>query len=217
MSSYDESVLLQPIHVSRYFQDIKLLPGRRSTMSIKKTTIQIIGSGILQDDVLMVGESLLRKWKISAGHPVQLAFGSFRQEVTVISVPRYSGLRVGSVLARKMGLHANCDLRVTYSRGRRTLRVGPLISVLVSRDYPEQPDKPFGSITLFCRELVGECRRQGAYVYFSPRSISEVSPGEFRDGCMTEAGKRRSCPQAMSSIIVLPPVNSRTELAYSIS
>ncbi|WP_149095367.1 YheC/YheD family protein [Paenibacillus terrae] len=160
-------------------------------MSIKKTTIQIIGSGILQDDVLMVGESLLRKWKISAGHPVQLAFGSFRQQVTVISVPRYRGLRVGSVLARKMGLHANCELRVTYSRGRRTLRVGPLISVLVSRDYPEQPDKPFGSITLFCRELIGECRRQGAYVYFfTPEHIGN-QPGRVQ-GWVYDGGWKKT-------------------------
>ena len=61
-------------------------------MSTKKVTIQVTGSGILQDDVIMLGEGVLKALKIPSGRPLQLQFGSFRREVTVIPVPRYDGL-----------------------------------------------------------------------------------------------------------------------------
>ncbi|KAF4325395.1 hypothetical protein G195_000922 [Phytophthora kernoviae 00238/432] len=56
-------------------------------MSTKKVTIQVTGSGILQDDVIMLGEGVLKALKIPSGRPLQLQFGSFRREVTVIPVP----------------------------------------------------------------------------------------------------------------------------------
>ncbi|MDP4097896.1 YheC/YheD family protein [Paenibacillus sp. P96] len=142
-------------------------------MSKKKITVQVMGSGILQDDVLMVGEKLLKQLKLQTGYPVQLVFGAFRQQMTAISVPRYDGIRLGSGIAYSMGILSDCALRMQYNPRSRTLRLGPLISVLISRDYPGQYDKPFGKITQFCRELSGACGKQGAFVYFfTPEHIS---------------------------------------------
>ena len=145
-------------------------------MSTKKVTIQVTGSGILQDDVIMLGEGVLKALKIPSGRPLQLQFGSFRREVTVIPVPRYDGLRINQTVASKTGLVPRSVLRISYRSASRTLRLGPHISVLVSRDYPDQPDRPFGSITMFCQELVNACRKKGAYVsFFTPEDIGAVT------------------------------------------
>lgn len=135
-------------------------------MSAPKINVQAISSGILSDDVLMLGEPLMKRSKIPAGQPLTLQFGSFRHPVTVIPVPRYEGLRISQTLFRRMGLQSGSSLRLQYQASSRTLSLGPLIGVLVSREYPQQPDKPFGDITMFCRELTDACRKQGAYVYF---------------------------------------------------
>lgn len=135
-------------------------------MSKTKVSIQVISSGIIQEDVLMLGESFVSKWKIPTHQYLVLNFGSFKHHVKVVSVPRYDGLRINQVLARKMGLLTGTQVRLLYKAINNTLSIGPLISVLVSRDYPDTPEKPFGSITLFCKELVEACRARGAYIYF---------------------------------------------------
>ena len=135
-------------------------------MSAPKINVQPVSSGILPDDVLMLGESLVKQWNIPAGQQVTLAFGSFRHAVSIVPVPRYEGVRISQTLFRRMGLFPGTSLRVRYRPASRTLMLGPLIGVLVSREYPHMPDRPFGDITMFCRELTEACRKQGAYVYF---------------------------------------------------
>jgi glutathione synthase/RimK-type ligase-like ATP-grasp enzyme len=142
-------------------------------MSTPKIDVQVISSGILSDDVLMLGESLMKQWKIPAQQNVTLQFGSFRHSVTIVPVPRYEGLRLSQTLARRMGISSGTPLRIQYQSKTRTLALGPLIGVLLTRDNPEQMDKPFGNITMFCRELTEACRSQGAYVYFfTPSAIA---------------------------------------------
>jgi hypothetical protein len=75
-------------------------------------------------------------------------------------------MRMSQSLARQMGLTSGSSLRIQYKAGNSTLVLGPLIGVLVSRDYPNTPDKPFGPITMFCKELVEASTAQGVYVYF---------------------------------------------------
>jgi glutathione synthase/RimK-type ligase-like ATP-grasp enzyme len=135
-------------------------------MSTPKIDIHIISSSILSDDVLMIAESLMKTWKIPAQQQVYIQFGSFRHAVTLVPVPKFKGLRMSQTLARRMGIFTGTTLRLRYQPVSRTLYMGPLIGVLVSRDHPNQIDKPFGDITMFCRELTDACRAQGAYVYF---------------------------------------------------
>lgn len=165
-------------------------------MSQKKVAIHISGSGILQDDVVMIGEKFLKHWKIPAGRPLQLAFGSFKQEVTIISVPKFEGMRVSPILAERCGLTSRAVLKIRYFDSSQTLRIGPLISVLISRDHPDKPDRPFGSITMFCSELVRACQKRGAYVYFiTPDHIDSVT-GQIEGWVYDEGWKKRVMPIA---------------------
>ncbi|WP_211746807.1 YheC/YheD family protein [Paenibacillus sp. Marseille-Q4541] len=165
-------------------------------MSKKKVAIQISGSGLLQDDVVMLGDKLLKQWKIPTGRPLILAFGSFNHEVTVLSVPKYEGMRMSPSLAKKLGLVPQTVLQIRYHADSSTLRIGPLISVLISRDHPNQLDKPFGSITMFCRELVGACQKQGAYVYFiTPDHIGTVT-GKIEGWIYDDGWKKTVMPIA---------------------
>jgi hypothetical protein len=135
-------------------------------MSAPRINVQAISSGILSDDVLMLGETLMKRARIPSQQPITLQFGSYRHSVTVVPVPRYDGLRMSQTLFRRLSLVPGTSLRMSYRSAARTLALGPLIGVIVSRDDPGDPDKPFGSITSFCRELTDACRKQGAYVYF---------------------------------------------------
>ncbi|QHT60117.1 YheC/YheD family protein [Paenibacillus lycopersici] len=131
-----------------------------------KVAVQVISPGMLPDDAIMLGDAYLRQWKIPQGQPVTLKFGAMRQYVKVVPVERFDGMRIGQSLARKMGLLGNTTLRIRYRPEEAVLAFGPLIGVLISRDDPERKERPFGSITMFCKELVDACQAQGAHVYF---------------------------------------------------
>ncbi|MBW7477042.1 YheC/YheD family protein [Paenibacillus oenotherae] len=139
-----------------------------------KVAVQVISSGVLPDDAIMLGEAYLKQWKIPHGQPVTLKFGALKQPVKVMPVERFEGLRIGQSLARKMGIYSSTSLRIQYRSATATLALGPLIGVLVSRDDPNVRDRPFGSITMFCKELVDACAAQGAHVYFfTPNQIAD--------------------------------------------
>jgi hypothetical protein len=131
-----------------------------------KVAVQVISSGMLPEDTLMLGETYVKQWKIPQGQHILLKFGAFRHHVKVIPVAKYDGMRISQSLARQMGFANGTPIRLQYKVGTSTLVLGPLIGVLVSRDYPHTPDKPFGSITMFCKELVEASTAQGVFVYF---------------------------------------------------
>lgn len=137
-----------------------------------KVRLHVVSAGILREDTIMLGDSYVKQWKIPVNHPITLRFGSFRQSVTVSSVPKSDGLRINHALARNMGLSNGGTVRLTYTQ--QTLRIGPLIGVLISRDYPDVPDRPFGTITAFCREMVDACQSQGAVAcFFTPEHVKD--------------------------------------------
>ncbi|WEK55313.1 MAG: YheC/YheD family protein [Candidatus Cohnella colombiensis] len=145
-------------------------------MSTLKMDVHIVSSSMLSDDVLMLGEALMKQLKVPPQQTLTLKFGSFHHTVTVIPVPRFDGLRMSQTLSHRMGILTRTPLRIRYQASKGLLSLGPLIGVLVSRDHPGQPDRPFGDITMFCRELTEACRNQGAYVYFfTPNTISSVT------------------------------------------
>ncbi|BBH21493.1 hypothetical protein Back11_28380 [Paenibacillus baekrokdamisoli] len=141
-----------------------------------KVAVQVISSGMLPDDAIMLGEAYLKQWKIPQGQPINLKFGALRQSIKVVPVERFDGMRIGQSLARRMGIFANTSLRIQYRSDTSTLALGPLIGVLISRDDPNMKERPFGSITMFCKELVDACAAQGAHVYFfTPDHITSSS------------------------------------------
>jgi hypothetical protein len=145
-------------------------------MPAPKINVQAISSDRLPDDVLMLGDAIAKRAKIPVGQPLTLQFGSFSHHVTIINVPRNPHLRISQTLSRRMGLVSDATLRLKYSAASRTLKIGPLIGVLVSRELPGQPGRPFGDMTAFCRELTEACRKDGAYVYFfTPAALGSSS------------------------------------------
>ncbi|QNK59923.1 YheC/YheD family protein [Paenibacillus sp. PAMC21692] len=138
-----------------------------------KVAIQVTSSGTLPEDTVMLGDAYVKLWKIPVGQHVPLKFGAFRQSLKIIPSAKTDGIRISPALAERMGLPTagRTQLRFNYRSG--TISIGPLIGVLISRDFPGTPDKPFGTITMFCRELVEACKAQGAHVYFfTPGSLS---------------------------------------------
>lgn len=165
-------------------------------MPKSKVLIQVISSGIMQEHVLMLGDSYVKLWKIPTNQNLTLRFGSFKQNVKVVPVPRYDGLRINQVLARKMGLISGSYIRMNYKQGINTLSMGPLIGVLISRDYPNMPDKPFGSITSFCKELVDACQKQGAYVYFFTPDLIGSNTTQLQGWVYSDGWHRMTLPIA---------------------
>lgn len=145
-------------------------------MPSKKITVQIMGPGLLEDDTLALGNNLIKKWKIPTNLSLLLAFGSFRHRVKVISLSGSDGVRMSSDLAKKMGIQPRSPLQLIYRPNSSTIQFGPLLGILLSQDYPENPERPFGRMTLFCKELVNACSRHGVYVYFfTPKHIGASS------------------------------------------
>ncbi|MGG6313051.1 YheC/YheD family protein [Paenibacillus macerans] len=145
-------------------------------MPSKKITVQIMSPGLLEDDILVLGDILIKQWKIPTHLPLLLTFGSSRHRVRVIPLSRSDGVRMSSGLARKMGIQPRSPLRLTYRPHSSTLQLGPLLGILLSQDYPGNPERPFGQMTLFCKELANACSRQGVYVYFfTPKHIGASS------------------------------------------
>ncbi|WP_340022443.1 YheC/YheD family protein [Paenibacillus sp. FSL K6-1096] len=165
-------------------------------MSKLKIPVQSVHSGILQENAVMLGDKSMKRLKIPAHGTILLTFGSFRQEVTVIPVPKSDSLRVSEALARRLGIRQRLTLNASYSTGSRTLRLGPMIGVLVSRDHPDQPDRVFGQITMFCRELTNACHAQGAYVYFFTPEALETRSTAIQGWVYDEGWRKLSLPVA---------------------
>ncbi|QAY65105.1 YheC/YheD family protein [Paenibacillus protaetiae] len=159
-----------------------------------KIAVQVISSGMLPEDTLMLGESFVKQWKIPQGQPLTLKFGGFRQHVKAIAASRFDGLRISQSLARKMGIGSNATLRMQYKADTATLSLGPLIGVLISRDYPQLADRPFGSITMFCKELVEACESQGAYVYFFTPNLIGNNTSSVEGWIYADGWKRTTLP-----------------------
>lgn len=136
-------------------------------MTSTKMTIHVQGMGsLLQDQTVLIGERAARTHKLPSGGTVTLQFGASRHLVKVVSASHLDGLRIGEPLARKLGLHHGAQVGVRYKASSRTLVIGPLIGVLMSRVYTGSPDRPFGTNTAFCKELADTCQTYGAFVYF---------------------------------------------------
>jgi hypothetical protein len=123
---------------------------------------------------VMLSDSVIKRWKIPTGQPVILRFGSAKHAVRVIPVSSSRNeLRIGASLAYQLGLAPHgANLRLAYRPASRTLRIGPLVGVMLPR-IMNVPGRRFGIITPFCRELTDACRAEGVFVYF-------FTPNELR-------------------------------------
>ncbi|RKN85522.1 YheC/YheD family protein [Paenibacillus ginsengarvi] len=145
-------------------------------MTSTKMTIHVQGmGGLLQEQSLVIGERAVRLHKIPTGSAVTLQFGAARHQVKVVSASHLDGIRIGEPLADKLGLHHGSVVGIRYKASSKTLSIGPLIGVMMSRVYSGSHDRPFGNNTTFCKELTDTCRTFGAFVYFF--TASDVGSG----------------------------------------
>jgi glutathione synthase/RimK-type ligase-like ATP-grasp enzyme len=132
-----------------------------------KVKIQIQPAGLQTDDLtIMLSDSLVKRWKLTAQSSLQLRFGSAKHEVKVTPLSQAGVLRIPDSIAAKWGLVHGIPLCLHYKSSTRSLHIGPLIGVMVSRVHAGSPERPFGAVTAFCREMDDACRLYGAAVYF---------------------------------------------------
>lgn len=130
------------------------------------------GSTHPEEHVVQLGEGFIKKLKLPANQPITLRYGSVRREIKVAPTGKAS-IRLSDSLASRLGLHHGTQLTLSYKSGTRTLALGPLIGVMVSRVYSHMPDRPFGAMTGFCKELTDACAQYGGFVfYFTPEDIT---------------------------------------------
>lgn len=138
------------------------------------------GSTHWDDHVLMMGETFIKRSKIPTNQSIALRFGSCRQEVKIIPVKGLGALRMHESMAERLGLHHGAIVGYVYRPAARTLHLGPVIAVLVSKVL-SLSERPFGAMTPFCQELTDACAKLGAFVYF-------FSPGEIASAAQSVDG-----------------------------
>lgn len=163
-------------------------------MSKSKISVQMNRSGNLPDNDIKLGERLVKLLRIPTEQPIQLAFGSFKQEIRVIPGKKSTVLRISPSLSSSSGLLSRSVLNVKYNAVEKTLRLGPVIGVMISRYYPEDPSKPFGSISSFCMEMVKACQNLGAYVYFFTPDMIGPDPSILEAILYDEGWKKSTVP-----------------------
>lgn len=138
-------------------------------MLTSKLTIGIAPSTLLQSDAVILSQSIMKRWNIPATEPITLQFGSWYETIRIIPAAKQKGIKLNAVLAEKLAFHVtetNSYIHLKYIAETRTLQLGPIIGVLISKDTPEDPNRPFGSISQFCREVSIAAHSQGVFVYF---------------------------------------------------
>lgn len=135
-------------------------------MARTKIMLQIQSNETMNDQMVIVGERLIKQWKIPTHQLITLRFGSLHYTIKVIPSSHASGIRLSESLARKMGVAPNIKIGMQYKSSARTLVLGPLIGIMMGRIGTVSTEKPFGETTPFCREVVDACKQLGAFVYF---------------------------------------------------
>lgn len=150
-------------------------------MKRAKVKIQVQSAGLFSDEkIIVLSDVLVKKWKLPTQSTLQLCFGSAKHEVKIVPISQAGILRINDSLAAKFSLSHGDSLCIHYKSATRTLHIGPLIGVLISRVYPGAVEKPFGATTAFSRELSDACKIYGASVFFF--TPEECRPGDTLRG-----------------------------------
>lgn len=163
-------------------------------MSKTKISVQLFRLNNYEENDIKLSERLIKLLRIPTEQSIQLAFGSFKQEVRVIPGKKSTVLRISPSLSSSSGLLPGSVLNVQYNAADKTLQLGPVIGVMISRYDPDEPSKPFGSISSFCMEMVNACQTLGAYVYFFTPEMIDLNPSTLEAILYDEGWKRGSVP-----------------------
>jgi len=144
-------------------------------MSSVKTEIHVLNSGLSPEEYLHMSAAIIKRLHIPTHRTLSLRFGSRRLQVQVAPLPRSrrNVLRMTESIADNLGLAHGDILRVSYEDRTRTIVIGPAIGVMLP-SMSDSPDRPFGNVTAFCKELHGASLNYGGLVYFfTPDGIAE--------------------------------------------
>lgn len=111
--------------------------------------------------------------------PITLRFGAATHTVHLSATPSSSILQMNVMLAAKLGLAEahGCTLLARFED--ETLRLGPLVAVLLPRASEAKADRaqPFGSHSAFARECVDAAQKLGGFVTFvTPELLAAAKP-----------------------------------------
>lgn len=127
----------------------------------KIISVQISYPTSLDENIIMLGEVLIKSNKIPTNQNMNLRFGSSKSQIKIISVPKFDGMRISQGLARKIGLPHDLQLRAMYKSKSQTLQLGPILGVMVNKVKEHSHSSPFGSNTGFCREITEAGQSEG--------------------------------------------------------
>jgi glutathione synthase/RimK-type ligase-like ATP-grasp enzyme len=133
-------------------------------MAKTKISLAFLPGGRMDERIVSIGTSLIKKWKVPAETPLTLRIGAFHEEVRVIPSAD-ARMRIHPRLAERAGVLEQNALCLRYKPESRTLILGPVVGVLLRR-IGSDLKRPFGNVTSFCRELTMAAREEGALVFF---------------------------------------------------
>ncbi|MFO7247249.1 MAG: YheC/YheD family protein [Bacillota bacterium] len=111
-------------------------------------------------------QSLAKRMALSTSLPLRVSFGS-RQAAAAVAIGGSSTalIRLNQPLAQTLCLPGPRLAHIVYFRDEHRLDLGPILGVLVSRAYENEPARPFGHFTPFFLELIASGARHGMLVY----------------------------------------------------
>lgn len=151
--------------------------SERSTSMLKSkfiVPIHLVDS--IAIDTILISEKIMKDQRIPKAQHITIQFGVHTHTVKVLPSPKKNSLYMHSKLAQQLGIpffsQQKLQLRIQYLSKLTVMKLGPLLSILINKETPEDLNKPFGVISSFCRELAEACSTEGAIAYFfTPSSI----------------------------------------------
>ncbi|MBO2942478.1 YheC/YheD family protein [Paenibacillus sp. F411] len=135
-------------------------------MSKTKLPVQLITTSTLPENHIRLGERLIKSLRIPTDQSLTLEFGSFRQEIRIVPGKKLYAIRISPSLSQAAGLLPGTVVSAAYRAADHVLKLGPVLGVMIGRYDPKDREKPFGSISSFCMEMIHASRKLGAFVYF---------------------------------------------------
>lgn len=115
---------------------------------------------------IVIPEKFIKSKHIPSNQTLHLKFGSHRTPVQVkAKKTKHSVIALPAELAQRWSIPNGSRFRVAYRSEDQTLRLGPLIGVIVNRVY-ETAERRFGSNTTFYKELADTCQLRGGMAFF---------------------------------------------------
>lgn len=137
----------------------------------KKWIVQLLNSSQGQiHPTVLIHKTAMKALKLPDN--LILHFGSQKHTVSVQGSTKLKGIGIPSFLAAAMGLTQGMQVSAKYKPASRSLYLGPLVAVMMSRVYTSSYGQPFASNTAFCEEFSIALRSKGGVVYFiTPQDV----------------------------------------------